>query len=697
MIHSDENVRQGSPSLESLRAAARDAMKRTRGFSLAQEALFAGNGRTLRAALLAKWQRLLGLPFAQEESAQRGPATVVVDIQNHEIGSGGEHLGKGGTLDRVREMGIVRGAVYQSKRRMATRPREILLEIQKAVFVRQFLPVEEEGAWSRASLPKRVWSMLWALTRHPPEVSLRDPGRVWKDFVARFPPETLYYQCQVRENLDLGHPQVLTDLLLATARAMQEFAQPTREAGQPLGYVRTFATQATEIRPYQPGQVLPVCLYQEAGHKAKGTLVSIQPGEERSTFYAKISKAVHNRDNWQDLKAFDQALIAVNVTTPRQPGEGMFSQASVRSGFKAGRRAHPWLVFYNGRDTRGNLHLQASVDHFACDGRLLALFIMGGEAGGRSFDGLAGFYECETGEACLERTPKALGGLEICDYGQVVLAEMPRPQVQAGGDLFTCAVLWAIGLYVNYMQETRGGIWKKLSPNTACNFTVTEKGNPLKPLRVASCWLGNPEGYAPDSAFYPYRHVLGLTAGLIGFKLGKELTSGKKNRLPEAMYWMSLLVHNRFPDWFTKTILVLNRSPALTDVRNHLFPPTVIFEKADGTLVHTTAAGTDLPNVVICDIHKEDQVALAFSVAPHSQFVSPGELGPLVEWIASTMQEFLGTVGQWQQKDAGTLRGLNHRIEALYQKKRDELAAIRVQRTPSWCACKTRWPPLLAP
>jgi hypothetical protein len=109
-------------------------------------------------------------------------------------------------------------------------------------------------------------------------------------------------------------------------------------------------------------------------------------------------------------------------------------------------------------------------------------------------------------------------------------------------------------------------------------------------------------------------------------------------------------------------------------MRNHLFPPTVIYETADVGLVHNTVAGTDLPNVAIFDDLERGQVTLAFSVAPDSHFVSPGELGPLVEWMAPAIQGFLETIGQWQQDKAGTLQGLNRRIEALYQEKGRELA-----------------------
>jgi hypothetical protein len=303
----------------------------------------------------------------------------------------------------------------------------------------------------------------------------------------------------------------------------------------------------------------------------------------------------------------------------------------------------------------------------------LALWIRGGQAGGQPFEGLAGFYQKGTGQGLLARELKELSNLEIQDYGQVVLAEMPRPSVMAGGDLFTCAALWAIGLYVNHAQAIRGGIWRKLNPNTACNFAVTERKNALKPLSVASCWLGSPEKHLAGSPFYSYRHALGLTAGLIGFKLGKELAR-KRTRLPEAGYWMSLLVHNRFPAWFKKLMLRLNRSPALTDIRNHLFPPTVIYEREDVGLVHNTVAGTDLPNVAICDDFEHSRVTLAFSIAPDSHFILPGELGPLVEWIAPAMQGFLETIGRWQQDRAGTLHELNQGIEALYQEKLEELA-----------------------
>jgi hypothetical protein len=679
MAESDEVVHPVGPDLEGLRDAARNALRRARGFSPEQEAAFAGDGRTLRARLLVQWQRLLGpllseeTPVAHEKGAAPGPASMIKNIQNYEIGSGGADRDKGVPLDHVREMSIVRGTAYGSQRLAALRhrPREIVLQVQTAAFIRQYLPEEEEEEWFRTPPLKKLVSMLQAFARTPPEVSRRDPGRVWKDFVACFPPQTLRYQCEIRKDLFLGDSRALADLLLAVTRTMQEFAEPTQKAGQPLGYVLTQAAKATEIKPYQAGDKVPILVYHQVGDRTLGELVSIQPGEE-SAFRSEVERSLGHRGNWRDLDALDEALIAVNVALPQQPGEGMFSQESVAPGFGAGRKAHPWLVFHNGRDTYGGLHLQAAADHFACDGALLALFVRGGEAGGHRFEGLAGFYRRETGRELLGRRSRGSGFLEIDDYGQVVLAEMPRPSVEAGGDLFTCAALWAIGLYVNHMQEARGGIWRMLNPNTACNFAVAEGENALRPLSVASCWLGSPEKYLTDSPFYPYRHVLGLTAGLIGFKLGKELVR-KRKRLPEAGYWMSLLVHNRLPDWLKKVTLWLNRSPALTDMRNHLFPPTVIYETADVGLVHNTVAGTDLPNVAIRDDLEDGQVMLAFSVAPDSHFIAPGELGPLVEWMAPAMQGFLETVGQWQQDEAGTLQDLNRRIEALYQERRREM------------------------
>jgi hypothetical protein len=680
MAERDEIVHQVGPQVERLGGAVRSALRRTRGFSPEQEAAFVGTGQTLRARLLDQWWRLLapfleeGTLLALEQGARGGPASLVADIQNHETGSGGADRDESVPLDRVREMGVVRGTAYGSQRLAALRhgPREIALQIQKEAFVRQYLPEEEEEEWLRTAPLKKLVRMLQALTRSPPEVARRDPGMVWKDFVACFAPETLRYQYVVGKDLFLGDPQALVDLLLATTRTMQESAEPAQAAGQPLGYVLAFARKATEIKPYRAGDSVPVLVYHRVGDRAQGELIGIQPGEG-SALRSKVEQALGNRDSWRDLDAFDEALIAVNVMLPEQPGEGMFSQESVAPGFGAGREAHPWLVYHNGRDTRGDLHLQAAADHFACDGALLALLIRGGAAGGHSFEGLAGFYRKETGRDLLAREPRASSDLEIHDYGQVVLAEMPRPGVSAGGDLFTCAALWAIGLYVNHMQEVRGGIWRMLNPNTACNFAVTERENALRPLSVASCWLGSPEKYSADSPFYPYRHALGLTAGLIGFKLGKELAR-KKKRLPEAGYWMSLLVHNRFPDWFKKAILELNRSPALTDIRNHLFPPTVIYERGDGGLVHNTVAGTDLPNVAIRDDLEEGQVTLAFSIAPDSHFIRPGELGLLVQWIAPAMQAFLQAIARWQQDDAGTLQDLNRSIEALYQDKRRELA-----------------------
>ncbi len=601
---------------------------------------------------------------------------MVVEIQNHEIGSGGADRDERVPLDRVREMGIVRGTAYGSQRLAALRhgPREIVLQIQKEAFARQYLPEDEEEEWSRTSPPKKLVGMLQALARNPPEVSRRDPGTVWKDFVACFPPETLRYQCEIGQDLFLGDPRDLTTLLLATTRAMQEFAEPTRETGQPLGYVLTFARKAAKIKPYQAGDRVPVLVYHQVGGRAQGELVSVQPGEE-SVLASEIRQVLKNRDGWRDLDLLDEALVAVNITPPERPGEGMFSQESVGPGFGAGQEAHPWLVFHNGRDIHGHLHLQAAADHFACDGALLALFVRGGEAGRHCFEGLAGFHRKETRRDLLVREPRRSSDLGTYDYGQVALAEMPRPSVEAGGDLFTCAALWAIGLYVTHMQEARGGIWRKLNPNTACNFTVTERGNALRPLSVASCWLGSPEKYLVGSPFYPYRHALGLTAGLIGFKLGKELARRKK-RLPEAAYWMSLLVHNRFPDWLKKAALWLNRSAALTDIRNHLFPPTVIYENEQVGLVHNTVAGTDLPNVVICDHLQRGQVTLAFSVAPDSHFISPGELGPLVEWMAPAMQGFLEAMGRWQRDRAGTLQDLNRSIEALYRERQRELAQL---------------------
>ncbi|MBN1582151.1 MAG: hypothetical protein JXA89_15715 [Anaerolineae bacterium] len=699
MINDDCATGQQDERQEGLRETARKALGRTRGFSPRQEASFVGDGRTLRANLLDKWQRLLGMPQVQEETtpkglvrptptqpgpAYQGPASMVTDIQGHEIGSGIANGDKTSSLDRVREMNIVRGSVSGSRRQLTVRLRETVLEIQKAAFVRQSLPQEEEEAWSRTPPLKRWWKRLQAFVQEPSETSLRDlgrrdlgrdPSRVWKDFVACFSPETLRYQCEIRERFDLEDPQALTDLLFAASRAMFEFAQPTREAGQPVGYIVTSATKATEIRPYRAGDEVPILLYHKAGRRSKGVLIIVRPGEQKSILYAQIRRAMETRDHWQDLGVLDAALIAVNVTCPKGPGEGMFSQGAVRPGFRAGQRAHPWLVFYQGQDTQGNLHLQASADHFACDGRLLALFIRGGEAGGQLFKGLAGFYAEETGQVFLVRTPSTLTDLTISDYGQVVLAKMPRPNVESGGDLFTCAVLWAIGLHINHMQEVRGGIWKRLNANASCNFTVTERGNALKPLSVASCWLASPESYSLASPFYHYRHVLSLTTGLIGFKLGKDHAFGQ-GRVPEAVSWMSLLVHNRFPDWFKKRTLELNRSSAFTDIRNHLFPPTIIFEQETGELVHNTVAGTDLPNVVIWDDHQDDEVTLTFSIAPGSHFVAPGELFLLAGWIAAAMRAFLELVGQWQRDEAGTLRGLNQKIELLYQEQRKELANL---------------------
>lgn len=678
MMEDDWDTCQQEPDLESLRAAAHQARGKTRGFSLEQEILFAGDGRTLRARLLEQWWRLLGLSpdpgkSIPPGSAPPGPATMITDIQGHEIGCCGTYANTISPLDRVKEMEIVRGSVLDSRPTLSARLREIVLELQKTAFVRQSLPKEQEEAWSRTPLLKRRWKMVQAFFQEPPKVSLRDPGRVWKDFVSCFAPETLWYQCEIREHFDLEDPQRLADLLFATCRAMQEFAQPTVDAGQPLGYVLTSATRATTIRPYRAGDDVPVLVYHQAGNGPRGVLITIRPGQQKSILDAQIKQAMEGRANWQELGGLDHVLLAVNVTRPQRPGEGLFSQGWVRPGFRAGRRAHPWLVFYQGLDTQGNQHLQASADHFACDGRLLGLFIRGGVAGGQLFEGLAGLYQQQTGQKFLGREPRTLADLLVSDYGQVVLAEMPRPDVNTGADLFTCAALWAIGLHISHMQKTRGGIWNTLSPNAACNFTVTDRENPLKPLSVASCWLSSPEKYASDSPFYPYRHVVGLTAGLIGFKLGKELAFGRK-RLPEAMYWMSLLVHNRFPGWFKKAILKLNRSWALTDIRNHLFPPTIIFEKEAGGLIHNTVAGTDLPNVVIWEDQQDNEITLSFSIAPDSRFVAPGELGPLAEWLAAAMRAFLETVGQWQQEQDGTLRELDQRIQVLYQEKSKELA-----------------------
>ena len=148
----DRTVHRDSPSLENLRAAARSAMKKTRGFSPEQEAMFIGDGQTLRAHLLAKWQRLLGplvqerTPAAQETQIPRGTASIVVDIQDHEFGSGAQDPDKIDPLDRVRHMGIVRGTTRGSGKLAALRhrPREILLQIQEAAFVRQTLPKEQE-------------------------------------------------------------------------------------------------------------------------------------------------------------------------------------------------------------------------------------------------------------------------------------------------------------------------------------------------------------------------------------------------------------------------------------------------------------------------------------------------------------------------------------------------------------------------
>jgi hypothetical protein len=77
---------------------------------------------------------------------------------------------------------------------------------------------------------------------------------------------------------------------------------------------------------------------------------------------------------------------------------------------------------------------------------------------------------------------------------------------------------------------------------------------------------------------------------------------------------------------------------------------------------------------VICDDLVHGQVTLAFSIAPDSHFIRPGELGSLVEWIVPAMQAFLETVGRWQDDLEGSLRDLDRSIEALYQERQRELA-----------------------
>jgi len=333
MAESDEIVYQAGLHLEILGGAARNALRGARGFSPEQEAAFAGDGQTLRARLLDQWQRLLGpllseeTPVAHEKGAAPGPASMIKSIQNYEIGSGGADRDESVPLDHVRKMGIVRGTAYGSQRLAALRhrPREIVLQVQTAAFVRQYLSEEEEEEWSRTPPLKKLVRMLQALARNPPEVSRRDPGRVWKDFVACFPPETLRYQCEIGKDLFLGDPEALADLLLAVTQTMQEFAEPTQKAGQPLGYVLTFPARATEIKPYQAGDKVPILVYHQVGDRTLGELISIRPGDE-SAFRSEVERSLGHRGNWRDLDALDEALIAVNVTLPQQPGEGMFSQ-----------------------------------------------------------------------------------------------------------------------------------------------------------------------------------------------------------------------------------------------------------------------------------------------------------------------------------------------------------------------------------
>jgi hypothetical protein len=659
-----ETVSLASP--EELSQAAQEASETTRGFSLEQESGFIRAERTLRAQLLGRWQALLRV---------KKPATAVVDIQAHNLNPKYEK----GTedFDRVAEMDVARGSAYKEGRPLhQLRPREVMLHFQEYLFTHQILSEEDERE-QRKSFSKIVSSFY----EQPGEIPARDPGKIWKDFIALFPEGTLDYQCQVRQDFDLNDPDALTDLVLATSQTIQELAAPLQKAGQPLGYVVTSPAKATKIEPQPVEKAIPIVVYQEEAGQARGTLIEVQPREERATLASRVKEALAEKDNWQDMKSFDQALVAVNLSPPGQPGEGMFSQKQIDSGSKVGKKKHPWLVFYNARDHQGKPQLLASANHCACDGGLLNLFLKGGQVSERSFKGVAGHYQEQTGQEFLEKTPRKPSGLEIKNYGQTVLVEMPRPEVQAGGDLFTYAALWANNLYVNHMQAMRGGVWKKLGSSAACNFTVTR--NPLEPLTVANCWLASPEKYSADSPFYPYRHVLGLTACLAGFKLSKELSSGKKG-LPEPARWMSLLAHSQLPDWFNKRMLGANRSPALTEVRNHLFPPTIVYEKGNQGLVHNTVAGTDLPNVAISDRPKEGSCTIVFSVEPTSQFIPPGKLGDLVGWMAPAMQELIGIVGQWQRKgDDASLGGLNQQIETLYQKKRQELEKLYPPK-PKW-------------
>jgi hypothetical protein len=662
---------------------------RVRGWTRRQERGLLENPRLLRSLLVRGLADRLKLPLPDPAldadpriDDQIAPLTTeLADIQVRHLASRGALSGalagilsralgdrRRGRTSHTQELRIARGEYQETARHLG---KALLFRFQELALVR-LQPVRG------GRLPRRRAVVTGRL--HPRSL---DMGRVWKDFIALCPPESMHYSCSVGMELVLSEWEATADLLQATAVALREIAPYAAAAGQPIGFVEHSARQRTRIAPMDPeAKRIPFLLFrtQRTG-TAVGCNVEWHAEGSATGFRQAVKEALEKQEReWSDVRELSPALIAINV----EAMDRRFSLDAAREGFRACRERHPWLVYGNGRGKDGTLHLEAAVDHVAADGRLSDVFLQGErlERNGEriALAGVAGHYQALSGKRLLEPSATAPA---IEDYEDVVVVRIGA--IRAGADVCLFAYIWALNLLKNFFRKKEGGSWHLLSESTSVNFTVT--GDPLRPLVPASVWVTNPDAYPEESQHHGLRHVLGAVNCLIGFKIQKD-RARQGTAPPEEMTTnarsMAIVSHARVPDRLMMALLRLNRHPRFTALRAMLFPSTGIVE-ADPVdeegrvlkagLTHTTVAGRDLPNVVI--VKHSERTELVFSIEPESRFFPAGRLAPSARWLAGTMEELIDRLLCWREAElesaAPDVCALNQRLDDLFLRKWQEL------------------------